>query len=69
MKKAGGRSQWGNQFGFIHVSVPSCEDAEKVDPLTFVLKGRQIIRAKRKSLGVYLTGRMLELLRKHRGSE
>ncbi|XP_020691272.2 O-acyltransferase WSD1 [Dendrobium catenatum] len=69
MKKPGAKSPWGNQFGFIHVSVPSCKDAEKVDPLTFVLKGRQIIRAKKKSLGVYLTGRILELMRKHRGSE
>ncbi|KAL0903891.1 hypothetical protein M5K25_025950 [Dendrobium thyrsiflorum] len=69
MKKPGAKSPWGNQFGFIHVSVPGCKDAEKVDPLTFVLKGRQIIRAKKKSLGVYLTGRVLELMRKHRGSE
>ncbi|KAK8939618.1 hypothetical protein KSP40_PGU021524 [Platanthera guangdongensis] len=69
MKSPDSKSPWGNQFGFIHVSVPNCNDAENVDPLTFVLKGRQIIRAKRNSLGVYLTGRMLELLRKHRGSE
>lgn len=69
MKKPGAKSPWGNNFGFIHVSVPSCKDAENVDPLTFVLKGRQILRAKKKSLGVYLTGRMLELMRKHRGSE
>ncbi|PKA46840.1 O-acyltransferase WSD1 [Apostasia shenzhenica] len=70
MKRRGSRkSSWGNQFGFIHVPVPKCKDADTVDPLSFVLKGRKIIRAKRNSLGVYLTGRMLEAIRKFRGSE
>lgn len=70
MTKPDAKSPWGNQFGFIHVSVPSStEDLEKGNPLDFVMKARETINAKRNSLGVFLTGRLLEMLRKMRGPE
>ncbi|KAM0938325.1 putative O-acyltransferase, WSD1, O-acyltransferase WSD1 [Dioscorea sansibarensis] len=70
MTKPDARSPWGNQFGFIHVSVPSStEDLEKGNPLDFVIKARETINAKRNSLAVVLTGRLLEMLRKIRGPE
>ncbi|KAJ0986435.1 hypothetical protein J5N97_004791 [Dioscorea zingiberensis] len=70
MTKPDAESPWGNQFGFMHVSLPSCSnDPEKGDPLDLVLKARETIRAKRNSMAVFLTGRFLEMLRKIRGPE
>lgn len=62
-------SPWGNQFGFLHVSVPHCSDSEKGDPLEFISTAKHIIQRKRSSLAVYLTGRLLETLRKFKGPE
>ncbi|PKA51679.1 O-acyltransferase WSD1 [Apostasia shenzhenica] len=73
MKRPGTKNPWGNQFAFIPVSLPSSgrggAGVELSDPLSFVLKGRQIIRAKRNSFGVLLTGKLLEAIRRHRGPE
>ncbi|KAG0447584.1 hypothetical protein HPP92_028258 [Vanilla planifolia] len=69
MRRPGAESRWGNHFGFIHVSVPFSPDADQVDPLSFVVKGKQIIRAKMNSLGVYLTGKLLEWMRMRNGPE
>ena len=62
-------SQWGNQFAFLHVSLPELVDDKFTDPLDFVAKAQQIIQRKRNSLAVYLTGRLLEAVRKYRGPE
>ncbi|RWR96235.1 O-acyltransferase WSD1 isoform X1 [Cinnamomum micranthum f. kanehirae] len=62
-------SPWGNQFGFLHVSVPHCSDTDKVNPLDFISTAKQVIQRKRDSLAVYLTGRLLETVRKLRGPE
>ncbi|XP_020246505.1 O-acyltransferase WSD1-like isoform X2 [Asparagus officinalis] len=69
MTKTGAKSPWGNQFGFLHVGIPNCRDAEKVNPLEFVQKAREIIKQKRSSLAVYFTGRLLEMLRRLIGPE
>lgn len=69
MTKRDAESPWGNQFSFLHISVPNYNDLEKVDPLEFVRKASQIIKQKRSSLAVHLTGRLLEILRKLRGPE
>lgn len=69
MTKPNARSPWGNQFGFMHVSLPTCANAESADPLYFVLQAKKIIKAKRNSLVVYLTGRLLETLRRIKGPE
>ncbi|KAF8413866.1 hypothetical protein HHK36_001860 [Tetracentron sinense] len=69
MTKPNAESPWGNQFGFLHVSIPESIDAETGNPLDFVHKARQVIKRKRNSLAVYLTGRLLEMIRKYRGPE
>ncbi|KAJ4976860.1 hypothetical protein NE237_001966 [Protea cynaroides] len=69
MSKPDSKSPWGNQFGFLHVSIPDSADAEMANPLDFVFKGREIIKRKRGSLAVYLTGTLLEMIRKFRGPE
>ncbi|KAK2972608.1 hypothetical protein RJ640_029227 [Escallonia rubra] len=62
--------QWGNKFGFLHVSIPEFDKAdEPPNPLNFVFKARKIIRRKRNSAAVYLTGRLLETVRTCRGPE
>ncbi|CAL9152087.1 unnamed protein product [Musa hybrid cultivar] len=60
---------WGNRFGFLHVPVPVSGNPDASDPLSFVLKARQIIKAKKNSLAVHLNGRLLETIRKLRGAE
>ncbi|KAL6330468.1 hypothetical protein AAG906_040398 [Vitis piasezkii] len=62
-------SQWGNQFAFLHVTLPELADAKFTSPLDFVAKAQQTIQRKRNSLAVHLTGRVLETLRKYRGPE
>lgn len=69
MTKRDAESPWGNQFGFLHVSVPNSKHEAQANPLVFVQKARQIIKQKRSSLAVYLTGRLLEMLRKLIGPE
>ncbi|XP_010272425.1 PREDICTED: O-acyltransferase WSD1-like [Nelumbo nucifera] len=69
MTKPGAKSPWGNQFGFLHVSVPESIDADTANPLDFVFKAKKTIKRKRSSLAVYLTGKLLEMMRKFRGPE
>lgn len=61
--------QWGNQFGFLHVSVPELNGEERSNPNQFVYQAQKIIKRKRDSAGVFLTGRLLETVRKYRGPE
>ncbi|KAG8386868.1 hypothetical protein BUALT_Bualt03G0193700 [Buddleja alternifolia] len=62
-------SPWGNQFAFLHVSVPELTVKEPINPLNFVLKARKLIKRKRNSAAVVLTGKLLDSLRKYRGPE
>lgn len=61
---------WGNQFGFIQVSVPKLNqsDDQSLNPLKFVYEAHNIISQKRNSWGIYLTGMLLESIRKYRGT-
>lgn len=70
MMKPGATSPWGNQFGFLHVALPfSSGEVEKTDPLNLIYEARDVIQRKRSSLAVYLTGRLLELMRSTSGPE
>ncbi|KAL5797541.1 hypothetical protein ACOSQ2_002361 [Xanthoceras sorbifolium] len=71
MVKPDAESPWGNQFGFLHISIPESTDHtdESPNPLEFVLKAQKVIKRKRSSLAVNLTGRLLEALRKFTGPE
>ncbi|GJZ93264.1 O-acyltransferase WSD1-like protein [Tanacetum coccineum] len=61
---------WGNQFGFIQVLVPKLNqlDDKSLNPLKFVYEAHNIISQKRNSWGIYLTGMLLESIRKYRGT-
>ncbi|MQL73597.1 hypothetical protein Taro_005928 [Colocasia esculenta] len=69
MARPGAESPWGNQFGFLHVSLPKHEDLENTNPLDFVFEARETIKRKRSSLAVYLNGKLLETLRRLKGPE
>ncbi|KAG9450974.1 hypothetical protein H6P81_010939 [Aristolochia fimbriata] len=60
---------WGNNFTFIQVSIPSCENVDEVNPLIFISKASAIIKKKRNSLEVFIIGILLKTLRKIRGYE
>ncbi|EYU28207.1 hypothetical protein ABFS82_13G029000 [Erythranthe guttata] len=62
-------SPWGNQFAFLHVSVPKLVFSDQIDPLSFVLDAQKEITRKRNSAAVVLTGKLLEMLMKLRGPE
>ncbi|KAL7587932.1 hypothetical protein Lser_V15G40508 [Lactuca serriola] len=62
--------QWGNQFGFLHVSLPELHEHDhSLNPLKFVQETQNTIKRKRNSSGVYLTGMLLDSVRKYRGPE
>ncbi|XP_058095421.1 wax ester synthase/diacylglycerol acyltransferase 4-like [Magnolia sinica] len=69
MNQPNAESPWGNQFGFLHVSVPHCSKKDEKQPLEFVFKAKEVIQRKRASLAVYLTGQLLEMIRKIKGPE
>lgn len=60
---------WGNHFTFLHIPIPCCNHAERVDPLAFIHKAKKTIKRKKNSLAVFLTGIFLQTLRSIRGPE
>ncbi|KAA8526362.1 hypothetical protein F0562_008435 [Nyssa sinensis] len=69
MAKSNAKMPWGNHFAFLHVSIPNLTKVESSNPLNFVLETHRIIKSKRNSAAVHLTGWLLEALRKLRGPE
>ncbi|XVE49943.1 hypothetical protein DITRI_Ditri01bG0122600 [Diplodiscus trichospermus] len=69
MVKPDAESPWGNQFGFLHVSLHELTSVESCNPLEFVSKAQKLIQRKRNSRAVFLTGQLLEGLRKYTGPE
>ncbi|KAH7669202.1 CoA-dependent acyltransferases protein [Dioscorea alata] len=70
MRSPNSNARWGNHFAFIHVPIPKCDKKNnKVDPLEFVLKAKKLIKSKKASFGIYLSGAFLEIIRKIRGPE
>ena len=69
MTRPNTKAPWGNHFAFLHVPVPTRSDPEKDDPLNSIRRAKKIIKAKRNSLGVYLTAGILELIQKIKGTE
>ncbi|KAM7272941.1 hypothetical protein ACFE04_027605 [Oxalis oulophora] len=61
------KTPWGNHFAFLSISVPKLSGKEPSDPLSFVWKTQKIIKKKRNSLAVILTGKLLDLIRTTRG--
>ncbi|KAA8526365.1 hypothetical protein F0562_008432 [Nyssa sinensis] len=57
IKTQSSETSWGNQFGFLHVSIPKLNGADHCsNPIDFVFEAQQIIKQKRNSAAVYLTG-------------
>ncbi|KAL0444321.1 UNVERIFIED_CONTAM: hypothetical protein Slati_2154800 [Sesamum latifolium] len=69
MIKPGSEMPWGNRFAFLQVPVPKLGAAEQENPLKFVKKARRMIKRQRNSATVFLTGQLLNLVRKIRGPE
>ncbi|KAI3976500.1 hypothetical protein MKX01_008358 [Papaver californicum] len=69
MAKPNTKVAWGNNFGFLHVSIPEKVDIENADPLEFVFGAKKMITKKKNSLAVYLNGSLLDLMRRFRGPE
>lgn len=68
MVKADSETKWGNQFAFLHVTLPELVD-DISNPLEFISEAQKVIKRKRNSLAVYLTGQSLEIIRKCAGPE
>lgn len=69
MVKPDSEMPWGNRFAFLQVPIPKLTDYELRNPLIFVRKARRTIKRQRNSAAVYLTGQLLNLIRKIRGPE
>lgn len=70
MRNLNSKAKWGNYFAFVHVPMPKCDKKDgKIKPLDFVLKAKKIIKSKRSSFGVHLSGALLEMIRKLKGPE
>ncbi|KAL5992706.1 hypothetical protein ACLOJK_013625 [Asimina triloba] len=50
------KKTWGNHFTFLQISIPTCTNAEKESPLSFIAEAKKTINRKRHSLALYLTG-------------
>ncbi|XP_030928792.1 O-acyltransferase WSD1-like isoform X2 [Quercus lobata] len=61
---------WGNRFSFLHVPMPKFKDDHKsANPLEFVWAANKIIKKKKSSLGVYITSKLLDIVKKLKGPE
>ncbi|KAF7846941.1 hypothetical protein BT93_L3551 [Corymbia citriodora subsp. variegata] len=71
MVRPNSKSPWGNNFAFLHVPIPKdkTSDSQFSSPLKFVYKAREVIKKKRSSFGVILTGKLVEMMKKCRNPE
>ncbi|KAM7498108.1 hypothetical protein LguiA_022522 [Lonicera macranthoides] len=72
MIKPNAKMPWGNHFAFLHVPIPkllNCPDDDSSNPIDFVFNVHKMVKKKRNSAAVHLTGKLLETLRKFRGPE
>ncbi|KAJ7981484.1 O-acyltransferase WSD1-like [Quillaja saponaria] len=69
MMKIDVKAARGNRFAFLHVPIPKLNDTSISNPLEFVWEAHNIIKRKKDSLAVSLTGRLLDMLKNFRGPE
>ncbi|KAK2420278.1 O-acyltransferase WSD1 [Trifolium repens] len=62
-------SIWGNQFAFLHVSIPELCGKKIENPLEFIWEAHKEINRKKNSLATPLTGMVLNMVKKLRGPE
>ncbi|KAK7267350.1 hypothetical protein RIF29_20019 [Crotalaria pallida] len=60
---------WGNKISFLHVPIPKLNGNRISNPLEFVWEAHNIIKRKKQSLAVALTGTLLDMESKVRGQE
>ncbi|KAL5143563.1 O-acyltransferase WSD1 [Glycine soja] len=60
---------WGNRITFLHVPIPKLNETRTTNPLEFIWDTHNIIKRKKQSLGVVLTGTLLKIEGKLRGQE
>ncbi|KAH7533324.1 hypothetical protein FEM48_Zijuj04G0118700 [Ziziphus jujuba var. spinosa] len=69
MMKPDSKTPWGNRFAFLHIPIPKFRNDQFSNPLDIVQYAQKVIGRKRKSLSVYLNGRLLEMVKKFKGYE
>jgi len=69
VEKTNSSSAWGNQFAFLHVPIPELSDSKYANPLEFIREAHKEMTKKKNSLATPLTGMLLNMVRKLRGSE
>ncbi|TKY65200.1 O-acyltransferase WSD1 [Spatholobus suberectus] len=63
------KGSWGNKISFLHVPIPKLNQDKISNPLEFILDCHNIIKRKKQSLAVALTGTLLVMESKIRGQE
>ncbi|XP_028806422.1 O-acyltransferase WSD1 [Neltuma alba] len=69
MLNAKAKGPWGNHITFLHVPIPKLESGRISTPLEFIWEARHIIKRKKQSLVVPLTGMLLNMESKIKGYE
>ena len=63
------KGPWGNKISFLHVPIPKLNGSRISNPLEFIWEAHNIIKRKKQSLAVALTGTLLNMEKKLRGQE
>ncbi|KAK7340520.1 hypothetical protein VNO77_21226 [Canavalia gladiata] len=63
------KGPWGNKISFLHVPIPKLNQNRISNPLQFIWDSHNIIKRKKQSLAVALTGTLLDIESKFRGQE
>ncbi|XP_027351411.1 O-acyltransferase WSD1-like [Abrus precatorius] len=63
------KGPWGNKISFLHVPIPKLNQKTLSNPLEFIWDSHNIIKRKKQSLAVALTGSLLDIESKFRGQE
>ncbi|KAK7374511.1 hypothetical protein VNO80_07941 [Phaseolus coccineus] len=63
------KGPWGNKISFLHVPIPKLNENRMSNPLDFIWDSHNIIKRKKQSLAVALTGTLLDMESKFRGQE
>ncbi|CAK8577026.1 unnamed protein product [Lathyrus sativus] len=69
MQKPENKGLWGNKLSFLQIPIPKPKESEISNPLEFVWEAREVIKRKKISFSVYLTGLLMNLEMKLRGPE
>ncbi|XP_042492716.1 wax ester synthase/diacylglycerol acyltransferase 11-like isoform X1 [Macadamia integrifolia] len=54
---------WGNHCSFLNISVPSFTHSENICPLKYIEQAKKQIRRKKNSAAIYVSGKILNMLK------